>query len=89
MSAREMTTRQVRDRLATVVDAARAGEPTFVTQRGRRVAAIVPIDLLDEYDRLVEAADTAVIRERLARLEAGEPTFSLAEVLAETLARTE
>ncbi len=89
MSAREMTTRQVRDRLATVVDAARGGEPTIVTQRGRRVAAIVPIDLLDEYDRLVEAADTAVIRDRLARLEAGEPTFSLAEVLAETLARTE
>lgn len=84
-----MTTRQVRDRLATVVDAARSGEPTIVTQRGRRVAAIVPIDLLDEYDRLVEAADTAVIRDRLARLEAGEPTFSLAEVLAETLARTE
>jgi len=84
-----MTTRQVRDRLATVVDAARAGEPTVVTQRGRRIAAIVPIDFLDEYDRLVEAADTAVIRQRLVRLEAGEQTFSLEEVLAETLARTE
>lgn len=44
---------------------------------------------LDEHDQLVEAADTAVIRERLASVDAGEQTFSLAEVLAENLARTE
>ena len=88
MSVKQMTTRQVRDRFATVVDDARNGEPTVVTQRGRRVAAIVPVDLLDEYDRLREAADMAVIRERLALADV-EPTYSFDEVLAETLARTE
>lgn len=89
MTTKELTTRQVRDRLASVVDDARNGEPTVVTQRGRRVAAIVPVELLDEYDRLVDAADLALITERLARVDAGEPTYSLEQVLAETLARTE
>ncbi len=89
MSVREMTTRQVRDRLASVVDAARSGEATVVTHRGKRVAAVVPVGVLDEYDRLAEEADLAVIRDRLARVEAGEPTIPLTEVIAETLDRAE
>ncbi len=88
MSVKEMTTRQVRDRLASVVDDARNGEATVVTQRGRPVAAIVPVALLDEYERLVDAAELALIQERLAVADL-EPTYSLEEVLAETLARTE
>lgn len=84
-----MTTREVRDRLAQVIDTARAGAPTVITNRGRRVAAVVPVELLDEYERLAEAADLAILRERLARVDAGEPTVPLSEVIAETLARTE
>lgn len=89
MTVKTMTTRQVRDQLAGVVDAARGGEPTVVTQRGRRVAAIVPVEVLDDYERLVEQADLALIRERLARVDAGQATIPLAEILAESLARTE
>jgi prevent-host-death family protein len=89
MTAVEMTTRQVRDRLADVVENAREGEPTVITNRGRRVAAVVPVEMLEEYERLAEAADLAIIRERLARVEAGEPTVSLSEVMAETLERGE
>jgi prevent-host-death family protein len=84
-----MTTRQVRDRLADVVENAREGEPTVITNRGRRVAAVVPVEMLEEYERLAEAADLAIIRERLARVDAGEPTVPLGEVMAETLARAE
>jgi prevent-host-death family protein len=89
MTAAEMTTRQVRDRLADVVDNAREGEPTVITSRGRRVAAIVPVEMLEEFERLAEAADLAIIRDRLARVDAGEATVSLEEVMAETLARAE
>lgn len=89
MTTAEMTTRQVRDQLAQVIDDAREGEPTVITNRGRRVAAVVPVEMLDEYERLSEAADLAIIRERLARVDAGEPTVPLNEVMAETLARAE
>ena len=89
MTAVEMTTRQVRDQLADVVENAREGEPTVITNRGRRVAAVVPVEMLEEYERLAEAADLAIIRERLARVEAGEPTVSLSEVMAETLERAD
>jgi antitoxin (DNA-binding transcriptional repressor) of toxin-antitoxin stability system len=60
-----------------------------ITKRGRRVAAVVPVEMLEEYERLAEAADLAIIRERLARVEAGEPTVSVSEVMAETLERAD
>lgn len=39
----ERTTREVREHLADVVNAAIQGQVTYVTSRGRRVAAIVPL----------------------------------------------
>lgn len=88
-TAPELSTREARDRLADVVDDARHGEATIITSRGRRVAAVVPVDMLDEYERLAEAADLAVIRERMSRVDGGEPTVPMEDVIAETLARDE
>lgn len=88
-TAPELSTREARDKLADVVDDARHGEATVITSRGRRVAAVVPVDMLDEYEHLAEAADLAVIRERMDRVDAGEPTVPLADVMAETLQRKE
>jgi prevent-host-death family protein len=77
--------REAREHLATIVDRAdRDGEPTIITRRGREVAAVVSIELLREYRILEEQAVLRMIAERH-----DEPTVSMEEVLAETLARAE
>ena len=51
----EMTVTEARARLADVVDQARVDhDPVFLTRRGRRVAAIVDADHLEQ---LIEAAE--------------------------------
>lgn len=50
-----MTTREVRARLADVVQDAIDGRTTYITQRGRRRAAVVPTARADEPS--AEAAD--------------------------------
>ncbi len=87
MTATEMSTRETRDHFADRLEAARRGEATLITSRGRAVAALVPAELLDEYERLAEAEDLRLIDERISRYEAGGTTTPLTEVLAETLAR--
>jgi prevent-host-death family protein len=77
--------REAREHLASLVDRAeRDGEPTIITRRGREVAAVVSIDLLREYRILEEQAILRMVAERR-----DEPTVSMDEVLAETLARPE
>lgn len=87
MTTTEMSTRETRDHFADRLDAARRGEATLITSRGRPVAALVPAELLDEYERLAEAEDLRLIDERIARYEAGGTTTPLSDVFAETLAR--
>ena len=87
MTTTEMSTRETRDHFADRLEAARRGEVTLITSRGRAVAALVPAELLDEYERLAEAEDLRLIDERISRYEAGGTTTPLTEVLAETLAR--
>jgi prevent-host-death family protein len=68
----ELTVTEARARLADVVDEARvAHDPVFLTRRGRRVAAVIDADQLDE---LLEAAeDLADIRAAAAaRVEMAE-----------------
>ena len=51
----ELTVSEARARLADVVDEARVGhDPVFLTRRGRRVAAVVDADQLEQ---LLEAAE--------------------------------
>ncbi|TQK71178.1 MULTISPECIES: type II toxin-antitoxin system Phd/YefM family antitoxin [unclassified Nocardioides] len=69
----EMTVTEARARLADVVDEARIQhDPVFLTRRGRRIAAVVDADQLDQ---LLEAAeDLADIRAAAAaRAELDEP----------------
>ncbi|GAA1405668.1 hypothetical protein GCM10009639_52820 [Kitasatospora putterlickiae] len=76
--------REAREHLAAVVDRAERDEPTVITRRGREVAAVVPMELLREYRRWEEQELVRLIEERRA-----ESTYSLEEVMAETLARPE
>jgi prevent-host-death family protein len=58
----ELAVSEARQRLADAIDQARAGEPVYVTRRGRRVAVIVDADA---YDFLVDAAEEALDRAEL------------------------
>ncbi|WP_371493404.1 type II toxin-antitoxin system prevent-host-death family antitoxin [Kitasatospora sp. NBC_00374] len=79
-----VSVREARERFADVVDRAERDEPTVITRRGREVAAVVPIELLREYRQWEERELLRLVAERR-----GEPTFSLEDVMAETLARPE
>lgn len=71
----EIAVSDAREHLADVVSrAAYAGERTYLTRRGRRVAAVVPAELLEELEALEaeeDAVDIAAVE--AARAEGGQP----------------
>lgn len=78
----EVSVTEARNRLSHIVDEARVSHnPVFLTQRGRRVAAI--IDAAD-LEQLIEAAEDAqdVTAARAAReaIDGGEPTIPWEQV---------
>ncbi|MFB4422335.1 type II toxin-antitoxin system Phd/YefM family antitoxin [Streptomyces sp. QL37] len=73
-----VTVREVRTHLADVIDRAEAGQTTVVTRNGKRVAALVPIEVLDALDA---AADEMAARE--AEAHRHDPTVGMAELLAD------
>lgn len=73
-----VTVRAARARLSEVVDKAEAGEVTVLTRKGKRVAALVPIEVLDTLD---EASDELAARE--AEQHRDDPTVSMAELLTD------
>jgi prevent-host-death family protein len=74
----DMTVTEARARLADVVDEARvAHSPVFLTRRGRRIAAIIGADQLEQ---LLEAAEDladlrAAAAARAEMAETGEPSI--------------
>ncbi|NYI06372.1 type II toxin-antitoxin system Phd/YefM family antitoxin [Allostreptomyces psammosilenae] len=81
------TIREIRAHLADVVDRAeRADQPTVITRRGKEVAAVVPIELLRQYQRWEEREIIRIVEERMADRSPGIP---LEDVLRETLERGE
>lgn len=64
-----------RKKLAAVVNRAEfAGERAYLTRRGHRVAAVVPVALLEELEALEAAEDEADLAAAQAALaERGEP----------------
>ncbi|MBW1603747.1 type II toxin-antitoxin system Phd/YefM family antitoxin [Streptomyces sp. JJ66] len=77
-----VSVREARARLADILDAAAAGEPTVITRGGEPVAAVVS---MDDYNALENAADELLAREadKILEEERGQPTHSMAEVLAD------
>jgi len=73
----ELSVSQARNHFSDAVNrAAFGGEITYVTRgRGqRRAAAIVPADLVERYEKLVDREDGRIASERLADLDAGRET---------------
>jgi hypothetical protein len=84
----ELSVTQARDRFSDAVNrAAFGGEITYVT-RGRghhRAAAIVPAELVERYEEMIDREDGRVAAERLADLEAGRETAVSADEVARAL----
>ena len=81
---RDLTISEFREHLADVVSrAAYAGRITYVTRRGQRLAAIVPVEIAEAIERAEDAEDVAAAREALARIDAGDEPISLADLRAE------
>jgi antitoxin (DNA-binding transcriptional repressor) of toxin-antitoxin stability system len=90
MSAQEteLSVSQARDRFSDAVNrAAFGGEITYVTRgRGhRRAAAIVPAELVERYEEMIDREDGRIAAARLADLEAGRQTALSADEVARTL----
>jgi antitoxin (DNA-binding transcriptional repressor) of toxin-antitoxin stability system len=88
VDASELSVSQARDEFSDVVNrAAFGGEITYVTRgrRHQRAAAIVPAQLVERYEALVDAEEGRIATERLADLEAGRTTALPADEVARTL----
>jgi prevent-host-death family protein len=84
----ELSVSQARNHFSDAVNrAAFGGEITYVTRgRGhRRAAAIVPADLVDRYEELIDREDDRLAAERLADINAGRVTPISADEVARTL----
>jgi PHD/YefM family antitoxin component YafN of YafNO toxin-antitoxin module len=84
----ELSVSQARDRFSDAVNrAAFGGEITYVT-RGRnqqRAAAIVPAELVERYEAMIDAQDGAIAAKRLADIEAGRTKIVSADEVARAL----
>ncbi|HEX5493077.1 MAG TPA: type II toxin-antitoxin system prevent-host-death family antitoxin [Mycobacteriales bacterium] len=84
-NAHELPITDVRDRLADVVnDAAYGGQITYLTRRGRRLAAIVSVETAEAAERWEDAQLGHLADEALAEMtRTGERPVSLDEVRRE------
>lgn len=76
----ELAMSEARSRFAEVLDVAIAGEPVYVTRRGRRVAVLVDAA---SYDALVEAVEAALDHAELAAARAEDDYVPWEEVKAD------
>ncbi len=84
----ELSVSQARDQFSDAVNrAAFGGEITYVT-RGRghsRAAAIVPADLVEAYESLIDQEDGAIAARRLVDIDAGRSRVIPADEVARDL----
>ncbi|HEY7432189.1 MAG TPA: type II toxin-antitoxin system prevent-host-death family antitoxin [Streptosporangiaceae bacterium] len=81
----ELSISEARDGLADIVNAAAyGGVVTYVTRRGRRLAAVIPAELMEAIEAAEDTADVAAARAAIA--EPG-PNVSHGDVLADDQGR--
>ena len=75
---------EARDRLADIVNkAVYTGSVTYISRRGRRLAAIVSADDAERLERAEDAYLARLASEALTEIEAGAPTIPWEQVKAE------
>jgi prevent-host-death family protein len=80
----ELPISEARDHLTEVVgQATYTGQITYITKRGRRVGAIVPVEVAEAAEAAEDAYLSRLARDAEAELAAGAPTRTLSEVVAE------
>lgn len=79
-----VSARDFRAHFTDAIDRARHGDATVVTRNGKPVGAFVPVEILNQWQELEE-------REliRIAMKRRDSPIVPMAEVLGETLSRSE
>jgi antitoxin (DNA-binding transcriptional repressor) of toxin-antitoxin stability system len=86
--ATELSVSQARDKFSDAVNrAAFGGEVTYITRgrRQQRAAAIVPAEMVERYEAMVDAEDGRIATERLADLDAGRTTALPADEVVRAL----
>jgi len=69
---RELPASEARSRISELLDAVADGEFIYLTRRGRRVAALMPADIAENYEKIEDEYWARRAEEARARLAAGE-----------------
>lgn len=84
----ELSVAQARDHFSQRVNRAAFGDEVTYVTRGRkheRVAAIVPIELVEAYEELLDQQDGAVAQQRLEEIRSGDAETVSADDVAKEL----
>jgi prevent-host-death family protein len=83
--AMEVPVSEARSRISELLDAVADGEFVYLTRRGRRVAALMPADIAENYEKIEDEYWARRADEARARLAAGEDeVISFDQLVAET-----
>lgn len=85
----EVPVSEARDRLAELVDSVRKEDSfVYLTRRGKRVAALMPADIAENYEKIEDEYWSRRADEARARIAAGEDeVISFDRLVAETEGR--
>jgi len=80
----EIPASEARSRISELLDAVADGEFVYLTRRGKRVAALMPADIAENYEKIEDEYWARRAEEARARLAAGEDeVISFDQLLAE------
>ena len=68
----ELPTSEARSRISELLDAVADGEFVYLTRRGKRVAALMPADVAENYEKIEDEYWARRAEEARARLASGE-----------------
>jgi prevent-host-death family protein len=68
----ELPASEARSRISELLDAVASGEFIYLTRRGKRVAALMPADIAENYEKIEDEYWARRADEARARLAAGE-----------------
>ena len=68
----ELPASEARSRISELLDAVADGEFIYLTRRGKRVAALIPADIAENYEKIEDEYWARRAQEARARLASGE-----------------
>ncbi len=81
----EVPASEARSRISELLDAVGNGEFVYLTRRGKRVAALMPADIAENYEKIEDEYWARRADEARARLAAGEDeVITLDQLIAES-----